>query len=103
MLKTYYLTIRAIPNRKSPLYGKGKGIHASFWVVDETGANAIERANRYLSDYGYVSEAVEKEPVETVEEHYYGPDKEFALVNFRKAQKLGIAAVFLGWENDYLS
>ena len=103
MLRTYYLIIRATPNRKSPLYGKAKGIYANFWVLDETGENAIKRANRYLSKYGYLPEAVDKEPVETSEEDYNDPEKELALVNFWKAQKLGIAAVFLGWENDYLS
>ena len=69
VLKTYCLIMRASPNRKSLLYGKAKGIYANFWVLDETGENAIKCANRYLSEYGYHPEAVEKEPVETSEEH----------------------------------
>jgi hypothetical protein len=99
-MKTYFLIIKAIPNPTSTLYGKAKGISAHFWVLDKTEESALRRAKYYLSEHGYSPESVEQEPVETTEGQYADPEREIGLAHFLKAQKWGIAAVFLGWEKD---
>jgi len=99
-MKTFYLVIKAVPIQKKPPNDRAKGILASFWVLDKTPENALRRAIFYLFRHGYHPKDLEKEPVEITAEHYADHERELGLVNFQKAQRYGIAALFVGWKRE---
>lgn len=97
-MKTYFFTYKVIPSQNNPHALRVAGAYAHFWVVDVSVENAIHRAQNYLSEYMWIIESWEQQPVETNAEHF--AQKDLGLICYLKAQEQGLVAQFLGWGKD---
>ena len=97
-METYFLILKAKPATDNEHYGKVKGASVHFWVLDKNPQNAESRAKHYLSKYRWELVRVEQSAVEITPEQFVR--KDIGSLNYRKAQKYGIAAFFSAWRDD---
>lgn len=97
-MKTYYLSLKASPEKGNNNYGKIAGAYISFWIVDNSPAAAHKRAEAYLFRECWKILNLEKDVVEISEEQYLESD--ILLGNYRLAQERGMAIIFDVWLED---
>jgi hypothetical protein len=97
-MKTYFLSLKVIPTEENEHYNVVEGASANFWILENSPKNAFSKAVFYASKYDWKLTKIETPPVETTRINFIGRD--IGLQNFDKAQKDGIAVVFVAWSTD---
>ena len=72
------------------------GALAHVWVLDSSPDNALKRAQEYVERHGFQIKSVQEPLMATTEESFVG--EKLAIKSYRRAQKDGIYAFFVGYE-----
>jgi len=97
-MKTYFLSLTVIPTQENEHYNVVEGASANFWILESSPENAFSKASFCISQYEWKLETIETPPVETKRDDFI--ERDIGLQYFDKAQKDGIAMVFLSWSKD---
>lgn len=96
VMDTYYLKFKVIPSPRNSMHEKLAGAYAECWVRERTPDRAQSRAEHYLIEYGWEIRSVELKPIGIVAERLL-PKGRLGEINYRKAQRYGIAVHLSGW------
>jgi len=94
----YYLSYKVVPSKGNEHAETVASANAHIWVLDSDIDNVVHRAERYLSEYMWNVTSVREAPRLVTESDF--ATKDLGLLNYRKAQKYGIAVFFSGWAKD---
>lgn len=97
-MSTYFLSLNVSPTQDNAQYAVVRGALAHCWIVEDNPEDAFSKASFYVAKYDWSVEDIETYPIETTRQDF--AQRDLGLENFDKAQRHGIAVVFLGWARD---
>lgn len=97
-MNIYYLKFKVVPTLNNEKFNDLQGAYAHCWIKELSDSAAYRKAVFYVKKYDWKVEEVEIYSSLVTRENFKG--KEMGLDNYDKAQKEGMAFVYVSWARD---